>query len=107
MQETTERFDQHCLVELMGHARIAGRVTEETLFGAALMRVDVPETSHGAGYTRYFGASAIYSVTPVSEDVARRAAEAIDARPIQEWQLRPALPPPEDADVTENEEVPF
>lgn len=77
-QNPKPAFDQWCVVELMGHQRIAGRVTEETLFGTALMRVDVPETSKGAGFTKFYGSTAIYCVTPVDEAIAR-ARHLIDA----------------------------
>ena len=86
-------FDYWCVVGLMGHQRIAGRVTEESRFGTALLRVDVPDTSKGKGYTKYYGASAIYDITPVDEAVARAVAEHIDLRPVETWELRkvPAL----------------
>jgi hypothetical protein len=31
--EQTEKFDSWCLIELFGHQRIAGRVTETTIAG--------------------------------------------------------------------------
>lgn len=37
-----EGFDSWAVVELMGHVRMAGRVTEEERFGAKVGRVDVP-----------------------------------------------------------------
>ena len=41
MNETTERFDTWALVEIMGHKQLAGRVSETTLAGAGMLRVDV------------------------------------------------------------------
>lgn len=95
MEQQTPKpsFDQWCVVELMGHQRIAGRVTEETLFGTALMRVDVPETSKGAGFTKYYGSTAIYCVTPVDEAIARGVAERLDPRPVQRYELPHLMPP--------------
>jgi len=96
VQEPT--FAHWCIVELMGHQRIAGMVTEETLFGSALMRVDVPavEAKHRPGFTKYCGASAIYAITPVEEQIARAVAEAYDNRPVEEWRLERLLTPPDD-----------
>lgn len=37
-----ERFDSWCVLELLGHRRLAGRVTEEERFGVKLGRIDVP-----------------------------------------------------------------
>jgi len=55
------------VVELMGHGRTAGLIRTSDLGG--LLRVDVPVEE---GYqTEYYGASAIYSIKVVSEEIAR------------------------------------
>lgn len=95
MSEEKKRFEQWCIVEIMGHVRFAGLVTEETLFGTALCRIDVPETTTPDGtprqaFTKLFGAAAIYGVTPVSEETARMAAQQIAAQPMHEWDVREA-----------------
>jgi hypothetical protein len=71
----SETFESWAIVELFGHQRIAGRVSEEQLAGTSFLRVDVPETHHAEPFTRFYGASAIYAVTPVEEAIAKRAAE--------------------------------
>jgi hypothetical protein len=81
-------FDQWCLVELFGHARIAGRVSEETIGGCAFVRVDVPTVDGIPGYTRLFGNGAIYSITPVTEEVACAAAKSYRAVPVSLYELR-------------------
>jgi len=80
-------FAQHCIVELFGHQRIAGNVTEESIGGATFVRVDVPKTSKRDGFTKYYGASAIYAITPVDEETALRAAESFNQTPIELWRL--------------------
>jgi hypothetical protein len=45
VSETTDDkpdFDSWAILELMGHVRMAGRVTEEERFGAKMGRIDVP-----------------------------------------------------------------
>lgn len=86
MENTT--FDQWALVELFGHTRIAGRVSEQTIAGGALIRVDIPETKANPSFTRFFGISAIYSINPVTEEVARHMAESIAVKPIDSWDIR-------------------
>jgi hypothetical protein len=71
----TEAFESWAIVELFGHQRVAGCVSEQQLAGTTFLRVDVPETDSAEPYTRYYGAGSIYSVTPVSEEIARTAAE--------------------------------
>ena len=70
------------IVEIMGRKVLAGYVTEETHFGSAQMRIDVPETSTLPAFTDFYAAQAIYGWKPVSEEVARKTAEAIKASPV-------------------------
>src|SRR6185437_6905021 len=87
MQTETEKFDQWALVEIMGHRKLAGRVTEQTIGGAALLRVDVPETSRQPAFTSFVGGSAIFSLTPVTEAIARAQAERFQAAPVSVYDL--------------------
>lgn len=69
------------IVELFGHKTLAGRVTKDTsLF--PLLRIDVPATEAAPEFTAEYGPSAIYGITYVSEEVARRTAQAIKANPV-------------------------
>lgn len=75
-------FDQWCIVELFGHQVIAGRVTEQVVGGSSFIRVDVPETDGQPAFTRFYGNGAIYSFTPVSEQVARLAIKRYTPKPV-------------------------
>lgn len=88
MTEQTEQLDTWAIVDLFGHQRIAGRVTESTFAGGAFLRVDVPATSQVEAYTRFYRPEAIYSFSPVSEEVARGMAERIRSRPVEVYELR-------------------
>ena len=81
--EPQEKFDVWALVELFGHSRIAGRVTERNLGGAAFLQVDVPETEKNPAFTRVLNPSAIYAINPIDETTARNYAERLDAAPIK------------------------
>jgi len=74
--------EQWGIVELMGHKVVAGKVSKSEMLGAALMRVDVPATSTYPEFTQFYGTSAIYCVTFVSEEVARRTAEQTKVNPV-------------------------
>jgi len=91
---TEQKFEHWCVVELMGHQRIAGLVTEQNVFGSALMRVDVPEVEGRPAFTKLYGASAIYAVTPVEERIARAVAKSCEVRPVETWQLERLLTSP-------------
>lgn len=86
-------FDQWGIVEVMGHRKYAGHITEQQIAGAALVRVDVPEVvlANHAGeqtipaYSKLVGVGSIYCVTPTTEEIARQAARELaryDADPL-------------------------
>jgi hypothetical protein len=88
--EKTERFEEWALLELFGHQRMAGRVTEQQLGGASFVRVDVPEDGgkkKGWKLTKLYNPSAIYSITPVTEETARMLAKSISPEPITRWDV--------------------
>jgi hypothetical protein len=82
---TESKFDLWCIVELFGHAKIAGRCTEQNIAGSNMLRVDVPETERQPAFTRYFGGSAIYAINPVDEATARMYAKNLEAAPVNSW----------------------
>lgn len=75
-------FDQWAIVEIMGRQVIAGRVTEQTIGGTSFIRVDVPEVNGNPAFTRFYGAGAIYAMTPCSEDVAKLALKRFQPEPV-------------------------
>lgn len=101
--ETKEKFDCWCIVEIMGHRKLAGRVTEETVGGTAFVRIDCPpvgerEEAYGQilpsrpAFTQYLGGTSIFSITPCSEEVARQAADRFRDYPVELVTLQPPRP---------------
>ena len=84
MSEAQEKFESWVKLELMGRKVIIGRATEVTLAGAPLLRVDVPANGDTPAFTQFYGPSAIYCITPITEEMAIRAA------PVSAWEMRPA-----------------
>ena len=82
------------IVELMGHRRLAGWVTEQTIAGAGFLRIDVPGPGAEPLATQFFAPSSVYALTPTTEAMARRVAEASRVEPVKEWELpqRTGLP---------------
>jgi len=96
MSETNDNFGMWGILELMGHVKMAGFITEEELFGGKIGRIDIPGEA-GQAITQYFGGHTLYRLTPVPEDVARRFAERNRPRPVYVYELAaPALAAPED-----------
>jgi len=85
------QFDQWAIVEVMGHQRLAGRVTEQVVGGTSFVRVDVPEAAGCQPFTRLLGSGAIYAITITDEETARAAALAMRAKPMDEFSARRML----------------
>lgn len=114
MTDQTERsFEQWCVVEIMGHRRFAGFVTEQVIGGTSFVRVDVPAVenfvigqreSHGEflpAFSKLFGAGSIYCLTPCTEDTARAFAAQLRQRAFDVYEA-PRLPAPETDDDDDN-----
>lgn len=115
-------FDGWAIVDILGHQRYVGYVTTEAYGQAVLFRIDVPRLEQreritkrpgyaqdnrylpvgtaiveGAveGYTKLVGSGSIYTITPCTRDVALKAVEDMQTRPLMEVRLPPesALPP--------------
>jgi len=96
-----QSFKAWCIVELFGHVTLAGYVSEQAIGGASFIRLDVPAVDGQAEFTKLLGPSAIYSITPTSEDVARSAIEHIRARPVNVYYLPEPKAPVVDDEVDE------
>lgn len=70
------------IVELFGHRRIAGFVSETQIAGAAFLSVEVPSLDNKDGFSRYYSANAIYCINPVSEDVMNDAVRSFGLLPV-------------------------
>ena len=90
-ENTNDNFGLWAILELMGHVKLAGFVTEEELFGGKIGRIDVPGKS-GKGITQYFGGHTVYRLTPVTEEVARMFAARSQPQPVYVYELQ--LPAP-------------
>lgn len=87
MSEANETFCAWALVELFGHQRIVGKVTEQTIGGGAFIRVDVPDADGKTRFTRFYGHSAIYAISPIDQVTAISLAQAVNVVPVQPYEL--------------------
>ncbi|TDV39568.1 hypothetical protein C7405_101687 [Paraburkholderia caballeronis] len=88
---------QWAIVELFGHQRIAGRVSEQTIGGCAFVRVDVPAFEAAGNqpstqaFTKLYGQGAIYAMSFVDEPTAKMVGRQLRVQPIDTYELRRAL----------------
>lgn len=91
MSEQDKGYEGFAILELMGHRRLVGRLSEATIAGAAFIRIDVPD-AEGLETTQFYAPSAVYAITPTTEDVVRRAAKTNSVQPISPYELRERTP---------------
>lgn len=94
--EPATPFAQWAIIELMGHRRLAGYLTEQEIAGRGFLRLEVPGQPAA---TQFYSPAAVYCLTPTTEDIARAVAKGSRPEPVQRWEL-PAAP-------SEDDEGPF
>lgn len=85
--DSQEKFDCWCIVEVFGHQKYAGRVTEQAVGGCNFVRVDVPAFEDHPAFTKMLGQASIFSMTPVTEDIARGIAKQLRNKPVSVYDL--------------------
>ncbi|MCA9876832.1 MAG: hypothetical protein KC442_03590 [Thermomicrobiales bacterium] len=86
------------ILELMGHRRLGGYLSEVTVAGVAMVRIDVPHPQHVGEMvaTQLYSGQAIYGITPTTEEIARAIAQGAP-QPVSRWDLRALEAPRETA----------
>jgi hypothetical protein len=85
-EQTTNEFADWALVELFGHQKIAGFCSVQNI-GQAMIRVDVPDATGNTLFSRFYSPSAIYSISPVSKQIAIGIAVKLDMPPVTRFDL--------------------
>jgi hypothetical protein len=83
-------FAEWVILELMGHRRLAGYLTEQEIAGEGFLRLDVPKddgTLLERVATQFYRPAAVYCITPCSEATARLVAKGAHIGPVQRWEL--------------------
>lgn len=86
MSENLEKFEQWCILELMGHRRLAGLATEQVIAGKGFIRIDIYEGDNMS--TQFYSPESVYAITPTTEEIAKHISNQIKAAPINPWELR-------------------
>jgi hypothetical protein len=89
-RESDPLFADWCIMELMGHRRLAGFVREVEMGGKGMLRIDVPSVPP---VTQFYGITAIYCLTPTTEAIARGMGAQVRAEPVRRFELPPARVP--------------
>lgn len=88
-QGNESTFTGWAILELMGHVRVAGKISQVAQYGSPMGRIDIPS---GDGFvTQFFGGSSVYRITPCTEEIARGVAKHNKPEPVHSFEL-PRLP---------------
>lgn len=82
-----DKFEEWAIVDLFGHRRIAGKISECMIAGAPFLRLDIPEEEDNVFTTQYYSPGAVYSMTPTDEQFVRQLAKQFRPEPVHRWQL--------------------
>lgn len=83
--ETTSpevNLDTWAIIELFGHSRIAGKVTNVSIAGCGFIRVQVPEHNGKPTYTRDIAPKAVYAINPCDEAAAKASLQYCSESPV-------------------------
>lgn len=78
------------VLELLGHVRTAGKVSQVEMFGTKMGRIDVPKGD--AFVTQFFSGGSVYRLTPCGEAEARAVAASNQPQPVHPWEMPRGLP---------------
>lgn len=86
VNSTDEALDMWAFVEIMGHSKLAGRLTTRKLGTQVMLQVDVltPDGS-AVAYSKLYGPQSIFSITPVNREWCQnwsRQAADYDFKPV-------------------------
>lgn len=94
----TGTFEGWAILELLGHRRLGGYLSEAVVAGASFLRIDIPQAEDRAAVTQFYSSGAVYAITPTTEEVATAAARYVRFQPVNRWQLEPARQPDDEPD---------
>lgn len=79
-------YEGRAVLEIMGHRRLAGYLSEQLVAGVPFVRIDVPGPE-GTMASQLYSPSSVYAITPTTEEIARGVAAQNQPRPVHPWEL--------------------
>ena len=87
-------WEGHAILELMGHRRLAGHLSEQTIGGSSFLRLDIPGEEGKPAVTQFYSGASVYCITPCDEETARAVAASLTERgPISRYELPQLVEP--------------
>lgn len=90
-----EKFSQWAIVEVYGHEKYAGKVSETNIAGTGMIMLEVPEITNQEvtlpGFTKILGINSIFSLTIVDEEYAREMARKLSKHPVEGYEHKEVI----------------
>ncbi len=77
-------LDTWAVVELFGHTRVAGKISNVSIAGCGFIRVQVPAHKNVPAYTRDIAPKAVYALNPCDEAAVMSALGHCSESPVVE-----------------------
>jgi hypothetical protein len=81
-------FEGWAVLELMGHRKLAGKISEQAVGGGSMLRIDMycgEEEKPTA--TQFYGVQSVYCLTPSTEELCRQYAAQCVPQPVARYEL--------------------
>ena len=85
------KFEEWAIIDLFGHQKTAGKVSEQQIGGTSFVRVDTPPAHGQKPFTCLYGPGAIYKIAITDEETAPAAAQYFQPAPMDKFQARDLL----------------
>ncbi|MDE2098006.1 MAG: hypothetical protein KGL39_12205 [Patescibacteria group bacterium] len=79
-------FEGFAILELMGHRKLGGKLSEAVIGGGSFIRIDIPGPD-GTVATQFYSPASVYCITPTTEEIASATARAYKPQPVTRWEL--------------------
>lgn len=86
-----EAFEGWAILELMGHRRLAGMLTEREIAGHRFLRLDVHDGTDQV-VTQFYSPSSVYAITPSTEQICRALGARLRPAPVSRYEIEPPRP---------------
>jgi hypothetical protein len=86
----TDPYTGPAIVELFGHIRLAGTVTEAEMYGGKFLRLNIPANNNHPAVTQFIAYGALFRVTPTTDEIADGFAKGHRPAPVARYEL-PAI----------------
>jgi hypothetical protein len=70
LRELSENAPFYALIELMGHARVVGLVSETTLAGSGFLQVEILDKEGKIAFQRFISPQAVYQISSIGREMA-------------------------------------